>query len=136
VGWLRLKELEEKFHRKLDFIIERVLIMGQELDVLSAKVDEVVQGEKDMHSLLDAVKAALDNAIASGNPAQLVALSQKLADLSIDQKAAIIADALPPVTPVVPPVVVPPVVVPPAPAPVPDPVPPVVPPVTPSVLGN
>ena len=74
--------------------------MGQQLDDLSVKVDAVVAGEAKVHALLDQVKAALDNALASGNPAQLQALSDKLAKLSADQEAAIAADT-PVVTPVV-----------------------------------
>jgi hypothetical protein len=88
-SWREGPQHEERtFHR----ILEELKHMGKELDDLSGKVDAVVAGEARMHTLLDQVKAALDNALASGNPAQLQALSDRLGTLSADQEAAIAAD--------------------------------------------
>lgn len=61
-----------------NFIIEKLNEMGKELDDLTAQVADVETVEQSAIVLLDGLKQKLDDAIASGDPAQLTALSNTL----------------------------------------------------------
>ena len=52
--------------------------MGQELDDLKAAVAKVTEVDQSAVTLLNGLKAKLDAAIASGDPAALTALSSEL----------------------------------------------------------
>ena len=60
------------------FIIFKIYKMGQELDDLKAAVAKVTEVDQSAVTLLNGLKAKLDAAIASGDPAALTALSSEL----------------------------------------------------------
>jgi hypothetical protein len=71
--------------------------MAGELDALTAAVNQATTVEQSAIVLLQGLKAALDDAIASGNPAALTALSQQLGAQTQALSDAIIANT--PATP-------------------------------------
>lgn len=99
---------EKLVHEKLDYIIQLlhrvVQLEGHEmaiLDDLTTEVEETKTVQASAIALLQGLKAKLDAAIASGNPAALKALSDALNVSSNDLAAAITANtpAEPPPTP-------------------------------------
>lgn len=72
--------------------------MGQELDNLKASVAKAVTVEESAKTLIVGLKTQLDAAIASGNPADLQALSDSLGTES-DSLAASITANTPAATP-------------------------------------
>src|ERR1035438_9852461 len=83
----------------LNIILEELEYMGQALDDLSTKVDAIVASNAQLATdnqaliaLLQQVQAALVNAIASGNPAEIQAISDKLTGLATSIAAEDAAD--------------------------------------------
>lgn len=104
---LRVAELERAFgwraaldriEAKLDTIIKKEDRMAGELDKLQADVTAENTVIDSAITLLQGLKAALDAAIASGNPAALTALSA-----TIEAKTQALADAVTANTPPPPP---------------------------------
>lgn len=60
------------------FIIQKLNHMGQELDDLKAAVAKDTEVDQSAITLLNGLKQKLDDAIASGDPAALQALSDQL----------------------------------------------------------
>jgi hypothetical protein len=86
---------QEQFDRietNLLLIIKNQTNMGQELDALTAAVASNTTVEQSAIVLINGLKQKLDNAIASGNPAALVALSAELGTSDAALAAAITAN--------------------------------------------
>jgi uncharacterized membrane protein affecting hemolysin expression len=73
-------------------ILERLLGMSTQMDALTAQVAQTNTVEESAITLLQGLKAALDAAIASNDPAQLQALSDSLAGETAALSAAITAN--------------------------------------------
>jgi hypothetical protein len=82
--------------RMLRFLVRKVENMAGELDALRAQVARNTEVDASAIVLLRGIKAALDAAIAAGDPAALTELSNSLG-ASTDQLAAAVAEnTLPP----------------------------------------
>lgn len=66
--------------------------MGQELDDLTAAVQKDTEVDQSAITLLNGLKAKLDAAIASGDPAALKALSDQLGSNADSLAAAVVAN--------------------------------------------
>lgn len=73
-------------------ILTGVTKMSTELDTLTAAVQRNSDAEDSAITLLQGLKAALDAAIASGNPAALTALSAQIGAKTDALAAAIVAN--------------------------------------------
>lgn len=87
-----LKNQLRRVERKLDTVIQKENEMSAEMDDLTAKV--AANGEVDASAivLLQGLKQMLDDAIASGDPAALKALSDSLGAQQSDLSAAVAAN--------------------------------------------
>ena len=81
---------DDEVKKLLHQIIQKLTTMGQELDTLKTEVQETTTVIASAVTLIKGLKEKLDAAIASGDPAQLTALSQSL-DTSQQELAAAIA---------------------------------------------
>lgn len=94
----RLEEIQKGINRAQVFL--GALLIGEgfimaELDDLTAQVAATDAGIDSAVVLLDGLAAKLDAAIASGNPAALVALSADLKAKTDALAAAVVADTRP-----------------------------------------
>ncbi len=76
----------------ITYLIQKGILMASALDDLTAQVTANTSAEASAITLLQGLKAALDAAIASGNPAALKALSAQLGTSQTALAAAILAN--------------------------------------------
>lgn len=96
--WNRVSTLASQAQvlEKLDVIIAKEDAMAGELAALQQKVAETIGIEQSALVLIQGFKAALDAAIAAGNPQALVDLSAQLDAADQALAAGIAANPLPP----------------------------------------
>jgi hypothetical protein len=83
---------DDEVKKLLHQIIQKLTKMGQELDDLKAAVAKNTEVEQSAVTLITGLKEKLDAAIASGDPAQLTALSTELGSSSDALAAAVTAN--------------------------------------------